>query len=169
MKKFVAMMMVILMMICGVASAEEPTTIGEAVVEVITSITEMEPTETGSISFIKLLYDLEVDVPSDVIYGEVFDDCGYIIEYADHDGNHYYWLGEGDDYAYSCSVVLVCQTLLYNNDLVYGCIFSFGPYLYGLSPAEDSYNDASEFATAMALKLAIYMNEYNLKGDFSNG
>ena len=161
MKKFVAMMMVVLMMICGVALAEEPTN-KDVVIETITETVGMEPTETEFISLVSMVYDLDTESPTDFLYGEIFDDCGFIIEYTDSEGNHYHWLMENESYAESCAMVLACLTVPYDNDAVCACTLVFGTYVYGLAPFGEYYDNTDEFAADMAIKMATYMTANSL-------
>ncbi len=102
MKKFVAAIIcVVMVMMCGVAFAEQDF------MDNITTMLGCERADTGEVSYLTYMTEGELVLPNNTMFGIVYaDGSGFVIEYKDEEGKNHSWYNPEKNYEDACSVVM---------------------------------------------------------------
>lgn len=144
MKKFIAIMVAVLMMFSTIAFASVQTDTIEECLGVATL-------PLGSTSMVEIL--IGTNYPPNTIIGIMFDNTGYYVEYRDGNGNYYGWMDETTPYATASLEVLSILCCAYDWDWVDGALFCAEDEVLTLMDAEQNvekhiYNNITDYTDA---------------------
>lgn len=158
MKRIIAAMMILAMVMCGTAFAKS------AAVESISKNLGYSASPIGYIGIIEAAFGAEV--PCRTMTGIVFKEGGYYIELKEADGKNYGWHNDTEDFFSSARTVSAALGAAFEVGYVDGSLFIFNDCnapVFGLAPYADEdenfYNDAEDFVNAIAIQTCILQEE----------